>query len=191
VALNQCGRYYLLALTAQVRCLILSKDYPIAGQRLVDEKPTLTVLAKTTFDEVLGKSPERFLDPHLQSENVTLGLLTELYQQAHQIGAVNGAELDDASHVFDEHFRKKVYGARGWFPAVGRAKEQLLTKLKYLMACVEEVRRIDSLRLRIDEVVRGRLSFQELETAVAETKKQMAKTAGDMAAAPIVVFGLA
>jgi hypothetical protein len=191
VALNQCGRYYLLALTAQVRCLILSKDFTIAGERLADAKPTLASLAKTTFDEVLGKSPERFLDPRLQPDNVTLGLLTELYQQAHQVGAVDGAELKDASQVFDEHFRKKVYGAGGWFPAVGRAKAQLLIKLKYLMACIEEVGRIESLRLRIEETVKGRLSFQELALAVAEAKKQMAKTAGDMAAAPIVVFGLA
>jgi hypothetical protein len=189
-ALNQCGRYYLLALMAQVRCLILSTDFPLAVQRLADEKPTLAALAKTTFGEVMGKSPEQFLDPHLQSDNVTLGLLTELYQQAHQIGAVTGDEVGDASQVF-ERLRKKVYGAGGWFPAVGRAKGRLLTNLKYVMACVEEVGRIESLRLRIEEAVKGTLSFQDLETALAETKKQLAEAADEMAAGRIVVFGIA
>jgi hypothetical protein len=113
-----------------------------------------------------------------------------LYQQAHHIGAVTGAEVGDASQVF-ERLRKKVYGAGGWFGAVGRAKGRLLTNLKYLMACVEEVGRIESLRLRIEEAVKGRLSFQDLETAVAETKKQLAEAADEMAAAPIVVFGIA
>jgi len=72
----------------------------------------------------------------------------------------------------------------------GRAKGQLLAKLKYLMACVEEVGRLESLRLRIADAVQGRLSFPELETAVAVAKKQMAEAAADMATAPIVVFGL-
>jgi hypothetical protein len=187
VALNQCGRYYFLALTAQARCLILSNQLKRASQLLADERRTLTELAKSTFDEVLGKSPEVFFDPAFQADNVTLELLTDLYRQAYQIGAVDGAPVGEASQLF-ERLRSGIYGAgRKWFAPAGHAKRTLLARLKYLIACLEEIARIESLRLRIGLAIDGRLSFQELDRLLASSQElgERAKHAED-----VLVFGI-
>ena len=61
--LNQCGRCYLLALLTELRCLVLADNLVEAERRSANEKATLTDLAKVTFEEVLGRSPEVYLDP--------------------------------------------------------------------------------------------------------------------------------
>jgi hypothetical protein len=187
VALNQCGRYYLLALTTQMRCLISCQDLAEAEKRIAGEQQSLAALAKTTFDEVLGKAPEAYLDPALKPDHVTLELLTKIYQQAHQLRVTTEDRYPDAAQVF-EQLRPRLYGAGGWFGMVGKAKSSMLTKLKYLMACLEDVGRIESLRLRIADAIQGRLSFQELQQAVDSTKQSnQTPTASD----EIMVFGLA
>jgi hypothetical protein len=165
LALNQCGRYYLLALTAQVRCHVLANELAAAGEKLGAERPALTALARATFEGAMGTSPEAYLDPSLQADRVTLDLLAEVFRQAHELGAVGGEAVRDAGHLF-ERLRQRVYGAGGWFRPAGRAKTRLLAKLKYLMACLEEVGRVESLRLRVSEALAGRLSFEDLERAV-------------------------
>jgi len=187
VALNQCGRYYFLALTARARCLILAQDLVGAEQFLTAEKHTLTALAEATFQEVMGKSPEVYLDPNLQADNVTLDLVAEIHRQAHYLGAASGPELRDAGQVF-EHFRSRIYGAKSWFRPVGKAKATLLTRLKYLMGCLEDVSRSESLRLRIDEALAKKLSFQELEQAVETSRSQLSCPAGREPEGTIIAF---
>lgn len=165
LTLNACGRYFLLSLTQ-----ILANQLKEAEQELAAEKPTLKELARATFDEVMSKSPEVYLDPKLQGDHITLDLVTEIYQQAHQLGAVDGAQFKDAGQTF-EYFRPKIYAAGSWFRPTGRAKDKLLTKLKYLMACLEEVSRIEALRLRVATAIDGKLSFQDLNQAIARAKE--------------------
>ena len=190
LSLNECGRFYLLALTAQARCQILANRLAQAEKEIVGEKAALAALTRATFEEVMGKCPEVYLDPKLQGDNVTLDLVTEVYQQAHHLGAVSGTEFKDAGQMF-EHFRPKIYAAGSWFRPAGRAKDRLLTKLKYLMACLEEVGRIESLRLRVGEALRGSISFQELEKAVAALRGQASPPTGEGAPESVVAFAVA
>lgn len=171
--LSQCGRCFMLALTTQARCYLHLDDLQGAIKQLSGKKPTLTRMAKATFEEVMGKSPEAYLDPNLQADNVTLNLLSEVYQHAQRIGAVTHHEFNNASDTF-EHFRPRIYGAgRNWFRPAGKAKVRLLTKLKYLMACLEDIGRIDSLQLRLECARDGKISLQDLQKEMQDLEKEM------------------
>lgn len=161
------GRCYLVALATEIRCYILADDeLKIAGNRLDEEKPLFDRAAKVAFQEVLGRSPERFLDPAMQPHNVTLDLLSEIYRQAHRIGAVEDRELATASDLF-EHFRGRIFGARragGWvFSPGGQAASRMMANLRHLMTCLEEAGRIAALKLRIEEAIAGKFSLRDLE----------------------------
>jgi len=187
LALNQCGRYYMLSLTAQARCLVAGGEPLQAESLLRNEKPTLTALARTTFEEVLGKSPEIYLDPAFQRDNVTLESMAEIYLRAERIGAISSSRVRDAAALF-EVLRSKVYGAGGWFRPRGKAKDALMAKIKYLMACLEEVERVESLRLRIEAAVDNRVSFEDLRGVVAEMQKEYADRSADLFA-PVFAVG--
>lgn len=182
LVLNYSGRCYLLSLLTEVRCLILSENLNEAQRRIANEKPALQALAQATFQEVMGKAPETYLHPSLRADQVTLDLLAEVYQQAHRAGAVTDVQIRDAGQMF-EYFREKIYGARrwgGWVLGLGRrARATALTKLKYLMACLEETNRIEALRLRIEEAQRGAYSLRELEREVVALREQTARAPGE------------
>ncbi|MFO0877563.1 MAG: hypothetical protein U0840_09325 [Gemmataceae bacterium] len=192
IALNQSGRYYLLALMTQVRCLTLSNQLKIASDLLKQEKPALTAMAKAMFEKVIGKSPEVYLDPALQADGVTLDGMAELYQQAQRLGAISETQVQNASQLF-EYLRSRIYGAgRSWFRPFGRARQYTLSQLKYLMACLEEVTRVEAMRLRIDEALAGRLSLEELEKAVAAARTEACSSADPRdATVPVVAFAFA
>jgi hypothetical protein len=187
LALNQCGRYYMLSLTAQARCLVAGGELTQADSLLRNEKPTLTALARTTFEEVLGKSPEIYLDPAFQQDNVTLESMAEIYLRAERIGAISSSQVRDAAALF-EVLRSKLYGAGGWFRPRGKVKDALVAKIKYVMTCLEEVERVESLRLRIEAAADGRVPFKDLRKVVAEMQKEYADRSADQFA-PVFAVG--
>ncbi len=161
------GRCYLVALTTELRCHLLANDeLEIARKRLDHERPTFNLAAKVAFQEVLGKTPEQFLDPELQPHNVTLDLLSEIYQQARHIDAVDQQDASTASELF-EKFRGRIFGSQkgvGWvFAPHGKGTVKMLSDLRYLMTCLEEANRIGSLRLRVEEAIKGEFSLRDLE----------------------------
>lgn len=195
--LNQCGRCFMLALTTQARCYLHRDDLEGATRQLSEKWPVLIRLAKANFEEVMGKSPEAYLDPNLQTDNVTLDLVTEVYQHAHRLGAVTEREFNSASDTF-EYFRSKIYGAgRRWFRPVGKAKTRLLTNLKYLMACLEDIGRIDSLRLRLVDARDGKLSLQDLQKEIqtaqshAAGSSESASVGDSTSIGPVMAFAIA
>jgi hypothetical protein len=181
VALNQCGRYYLLALTAQVRSLILGGSLKLAEERIETESVTLTALAQALYDAVLGAAPEVYLDPRFQPDGVTLDLLAELYRQARQAGVAVPGEFADAGGTF-EHLRPRVASAR--IPTVKvlkplrRVKSRLLAGLKYLAACLEDINRVFALRLRIASAREGNYSLRDLERDVAAARADAVAAGG-------------
>jgi hypothetical protein len=191
VALNQCGRYYLLALTTQVRCLVLGDSLEIAEDRLGGEGKTLAALAQAAFHAVLGRSPEVYLDPRFQADGVTLATLTDVFRQA-RLAGVAVPEFADASATF-EHLRPRVVHARipsrTLFRPLGRAKKGLLDGLKYLAACLEDVNRVAALRLRIADARRGGYAPAELERALAAARADSWGSGGD--AEPSSLFAYA
>ncbi|WP_020471373.1 hypothetical protein [Zavarzinella formosa] len=188
LVLNQCGRYHMLSLTAQANCLVAGGELSQAEQLLRDEQPGLAMLAGVTFEAVLGESPEIYLDPAFQSDQLTLEVMAEVYQRARRIGAIFDEHARSAGDLF-EHLRSSLHGAGGWFRLRGRKKKSLLTNFKYLMACLEEVERVESLRLRIVAASEGRGSLDELRQFMAA---EHGKAAASVSALPdpvhVVVF---
>lgn len=161
------GRCYLVALATEVRCHMLAEDeLEIARKRLEQEAPIFNRAARFAFQEVLGRSPERFLDPALQPHGVTLELLSEIFERARRLDAVVGHDISTAGDFF-EQFRGRIFGARRgvrWALAPrGRRAAKMLLSLRYLMTRLEEADRVGSLRLRVEEAIRGQFSLGDLE----------------------------
>jgi len=173
--MNYRGRCYMVALMTELRCMILQDDMEQVIKRVENEKPKLEQAAKAVFDETVGKAPEMFLDPSLTSDGVTLGLMTEVYQQAHHAGAVSEPEIGNASEMF-EHVRSGIFRSRKglsriWRPA-GRAKKRCLEKLRYLMSCVEDTNRIKALGLMCGECRNRNILLRELDERVKSWKSE-------------------
>lgn len=170
-ALNQFGRYYFLALIAQVRSLVLQRNKSaMAISLLTDEDKALTLLAQTVFDSVLGEQPHVYLAPCFGPAHVTIDLLTEVYQQARFAGVNTQVEASDSGQMF-EHFRPHIGHARVRRPVFGsrsRMEEELLLKLKYLIACLEEINRLRALQLRTEQSKETSQSVQEFEEEVRQ-----------------------
>jgi len=177
LTLNLCGRYYMLSLTAQARCLLAGGGAVQAEKLLRGEQATLTTLARVTFEEVIGVTPEVYLDPGFQEHGVTLELLADVYLRAARMGGVPESNVGDAWELF-ERLRSKVYGAKGWFRARSKTRAALLARFKYLLACLEDVERIESLRLRIAAGSEGRGSFADLQRIAAEAGRAYSNSAG-------------
>jgi hypothetical protein len=181
VALNQTGRYYLLALMAQIRSLVLGGSLALAEERIETESVVLTALAHAFYDAVLGAAPEVYLDPRLQPDGITLDLLAELYRQARLAGVAVPGEFADAGGTF-EHLRPRVAAAR--IPTVKmlkplrQVKARLLAGLKYLAACLGDVNRVFALRLRIAAAREGNYSLRDLERDVATARAEAVATGG-------------
>lgn len=174
--LNQCGRCYLLALTATIRCRAHLHDWDDIEHLVAVEQATMVSLGKKMFGLVLGKSPEVYLEPRLQADGVTLEVMTEVYRQAYLAKAVEGNQVRDSGQMF-EQLRERVYGAsRGvLFSNSGRLRRQLLANLKYLIAALEDINRVESIRVRLVEArARGvdpATLEQEIERSLPELKE--------------------
>lgn len=168
-AVNYFHRCLLIALTTEVRCLAHQRRYQDAQTALDLRQPILKRAAKVMFDRVIGTAPERYLDPALQAENVSLSLLAEIHQQARRVEAISVESARDAAELFED-LRPKIFGSvRGWwglFSLQGRAKARALEQLRFLMACLEETNRVESLRLRLQHAAEQGDSFDEWERAI-------------------------
>jgi len=80
----------------------------------------------------------------------------------------------DASGTF-EFLRPGLVGFRGFASqlwSTRRSRARLLTRLKFLMACLEEVNRLRSLKLRIEAARDSGRSVIELEKEISTLKRQ-------------------
>lgn len=163
--LNYRSRCYYLSLLVETECLILQEQQVSAVHRLNEESQRLKQLAKVTFSQTIAKAPESYLDPVLESDGVTLELMAEVYRQARHAGATDDVEVSNAAEMF-EHVRKAVFRRRGWlwrtWRPVGSAKKRLLTKLRYLLACLEDTNRIHSMGLLLNEAEQRGTKLREL-----------------------------
>jgi hypothetical protein len=132
-------------------------------------------LARTTFQQVLGESPAVYLDPGFQDVQVTLELLAEIYQQARLAGVETDVKEPTPAWLF-EHLRPRIGKDRlpgGMFSSVRRKKDALMSNLKYLMACLEEVNRILGFELRIKNAIDHNYSFQQMEGLIQPMRKKV------------------
>lgn len=174
--LNYRSRCYLLALMAELHARIHLNEIPAAIQRVNTEKPRLQSLAKVTFEAVIQGRPELFLRADMAKEGVTLELMTELYQQARHAGAIASPEVESASQLF-EHCRAK--GIASGSCLFGGGGKQDAMQLRYLMACLEEINRIDGMRLLMAEANEKKASLPALRDRIRAWWQEKAGTATD------------
>ena len=175
--LNYRSRCYLLALMAELQSRILLNDLPAAIKRVNTEKPRLQSLAKSAFEAVVQDKPESYLRADMAKEGVTLELLTELYQQARHAGAIATPEVESAGQLFEHCRSKGIATGGGWFSS--DTSKQDAVQLRYLMACLEEINRIDGLRLLMAEAHEKKASVPGLREKVREWWKERVGTTTD------------
>jgi len=118
-----------------------------------------------------------FLRADMAKEGITLDLMAELYQQAAHAGAIATPKVESASQLF-EHCREKGIGSGGgWL--FRRDCKQDANQLRYLMACLEEINRIDGMRLLISEVHEKKASLPALRESLREWWKEKVGTTTD------------
>jgi hypothetical protein len=165
--LNYRSRCYLLGLMTELQSRILLDQLPGAIARVHDEKPQLQSIGKSLFEEVIQNKPELYLRADLAKEGITLESMTELYLQARQAGMITTPEIDSASQLF-EYCRSKGISGPGkviW-PFSRRDSRQDAIHLKYLMACIEEINRIDGIRLLMVEAQAKQASLSDLRDQI-------------------------
>ncbi len=195
LALHEYGRHYLLALSVQVRCLVLCGALGDAAGSIECEEGAMAELAQAMFDLVLGQSPAIYLDPNLKGDGVTLELLADVYQQASQAGVKTGVDEAGPARLF-EHIRGSVGTARitgSWWPWTSFEAEKAgrLSGLKYLMGCVEDVNRVRGFRLRIVDAQEHGYSMQELEQQIRPLREEATAAAPDKEGSPVMAYAFA
>jgi hypothetical protein len=174
--LNYRSRCYLLALMAELHARIQLNDVPAAIKRANTERPRLQSLAKVTFEAVIQGKPELFLRADMAREGVTLDLMAELYQQAKQAGAIATPEVESASQLF-EHCRAKGIASGSWL--FGGGSKHDAVQLRYLIACLEDINRIDGMRLLMAEAHEKKASIPDLRAKIREWWKEKVGTPSD------------
>ncbi|HEV3303376.1 MAG TPA: hypothetical protein VG055_27235 [Planctomycetaceae bacterium] len=191
--LNYRGRCYLLALLSELECDVLRGDLKGAQERAESQKPLLRDMVTTTFRETVGKAPDVYLSPELSGSGITLALMTELYQQLQQAGALGNVEIHDACCLF-EHLRGPIFhgrtGLRRFWAPLGRAKEKLVQNLRYLIACVEDTNRIESLRLMINESTQGRFDLRALRGQIQTWRNDQKAQRPDSPTGTVLAYSL-
>ena len=175
--LNYRSRCYLLGLMAELQSRILLDQLPAAITRVNDEKPRLQSIAKSTFEAVIRGRPEYYLRADMAKEGVTLDLMSELYQQARHAGAIASPEVESAGQLFEHCRAKGIAGGGSWL--FRKDSKQDAVQLRYLMACLEEINRIDGLRLLMAEAHEKKASVPGLREKVREWWKEKVGTATD------------
>jgi hypothetical protein len=171
--LNYRSRCYLLGVMAELQSRILLDQLPAAITRVNDEKPRLQSIAKSTFEAVIKGRPEYYLRADMAREGVTLEVMAELYQQARHAGAIASPEVESAGQLF-EHCREKGIAGGSWL--FRKNSKQEAVQLRYLMACLEEISRIDGMRLLISEAHEKKVSVPGLREKVREWWKEKVGT---------------
>jgi hypothetical protein len=185
--LSYRSRNYLLGLMAELQSRILLEQLPSAVTRVEEERPRLQTIAKSTFDAVIQGKPELYLRAEMAEEGVTLELMTELYQQAKHAGAISSPEVESAGQLFEHCRGRGIPGSPSWFS--GHDNKQDAVQLRYLMACIEEINRIDGMRLLMAEAHKKKARLQELREKVRSWWKEKVGTPTDSPEA-VVAYAL-
>ncbi|MDP0489552.1 MAG: hypothetical protein Q7Q71_00710 [Verrucomicrobiota bacterium JB023] len=161
--LNYRGRCYLMSLVTELRTRLLGEQPTEAISRFSEEKDTIEQIARATFDTAIGENPSAFLSDDMKVQGTTLDLMTEIYQSAQRIGVFTEAQIRNPSDMF-EYCRAKGVAGKSMFKWGSKKTSQALTdRLRYLMACLEDIGRAESLKLLADELRTKAVSFKDFQ----------------------------
>ncbi len=173
--LNCRSRLYVVALLTELRCLVSSNEAGNALSRIDEERNCLKEIATKCFKETLGKKPERFLRPSFQEHGVTLNVMSEIYQNAKQLGVIDEPAVSDANDLF-EHMRKRISNRKGWLGFMKRDSiKDELASLNYLLACLEECAKVEGLGLLIKSAGEKGTSPSELFTSLKQWRSEQSQ----------------
>ena len=159
-----------MSLLTEIRCLMSGDESKRATERIDEEQFCLNAVAKACFDQTFKKDPERYLAASFQPHGVSLDVLTNIYQQAKQLGVIDQPQVDDANQMF-EHLRVRGRSWQGMLRGLTRGGlEKDVQSIRYLLACLEETSKIEGLRLMIGDVQKRGGSLSELICRLKEWK---------------------
>lgn len=188
--LNIRGRFYVISLLIELRCMMSSDDSNQAMERIGEEQQALMKIASACYDQTLKTDPERYLRACFQSQGVNLDLLAGIYQQAKQLGIIDQPQIADANGMF-EHVRDKLQKGQGyWNWMFGAKVNDELQKLRYLLACLEETSKIEGLKLLIGDVRQQNGSLSELVSKLREWKDKQVVQERAGEAPPVFAYAL-
>tara|TARA_B100001093_G_C26799415_1_gene1002655 strand:+ start:291 stop:1436 length:1146 start_codon:yes stop_codon:yes gene_type:complete len=161
--LNYRGRCYLLSLVTELRSLLLKEQPNEAISRFLEEKDNIEQFARATFDSAIEGNPQLFLSEDMKNQGTTLDLMTEIYQSAQRVGVFTEAQISSPCDMF-EYCRSK--GIKGKPLVKWRTKHasiSLAKRLKYLMACLEDIGRAESLKILAGQLKTKAIRFSDLQ----------------------------
>ena len=162
--LNYRGRCYLLSLLTELRARLLEESLSEAVSRFDEERSTIESLAKATFVRAIGESPATFLAAATKEEGVSLDMMTEIYQHAQRLGAFTEAEIRTSSDMFEFCRSKGISGRPTIRLPFAEKPRDLSKRLKYVMACFEDIGRVESLKLLAGHIKKASIPFTALQT---------------------------
>jgi hypothetical protein len=162
--LNYRGRCYIISLVTELRTRLLGGQTNEAIARFSEEKETIEQFARATFNMAVGEDPSVFLSDDMRTQGTTLDLMTEIYQAAQRIGVFTEAQIRTPSDMF-EYCRSKGIAGKSMFNWNSKQTSHALSgKLKYLMACLEDIGRAESLKLLAEELRTKSVSFKDFQS---------------------------
>ncbi len=176
--INYNGRCYILGLMTRIRALLLLNSYDEIESMYDLAKETLREYSKVMFDLVIGEGPEIFLSSSMKTEGVTLEVMTEIYQNAYRIG-VTDYDFREPSDLF-EHCRVKGIAGKSFMPDImpknmfsSKKGSEQVHSLKFLMSTLEEVSKIESSVLIVQQLKKSGVNYANFEKDITDACSHM------------------
>lgn len=157
------ARQYFLALGVETASLLGAEKYQEAQRRLNDEEINLKQLANSAFQAVLTKDYELYLSPRFKDQ-ITLMALSDLLQQAQNLGLIPAGEDISPEYVFETN-RAKIYNASTsrLSPRFRDFQKTALPRLRLAISMFEETARLISWRDSLRAFEAKGLSVREVQ----------------------------
>jgi len=170
--LNYRGRCYLLSLLTELRSRLLLGSVSQTTQRFTEERPLIEMLARSTFRTAIGDSPEVFLSHAMKDQGVSLALMTELFQKANRYDPDGTPIIRNADDMFELCRPNGIVGRSRKLWPFGAGPSAFAIRLKYALACLEDIGRVEALHLVADQVGRAKITLADLQNQCDEWATQ-------------------
>lgn len=170
--LNYRGRCYLLSLLTELRSKLLLGAVSETTIRFREERSLIEMLAKSTFTNAIQDTPEAFLSYAMREQGITLELMTDLYRHACRYDAIGGVTIRQPSDMFELCRSRGIVGkSKRWWP-FGGSPVTFANRIKYALACFEDIGRVEALHLLAEQVDKAKLTIAELQLKCADWAKE-------------------
>lgn len=161
--LNYRGRCYLLSLLTELRSRLLLGSVSQTTQRFTEERPLIEMLARSTFRTAIGDSPQVFLSHAMKDHGITLELMAELYRNANRYDPDGTPVIRDADDMFELCRPSGIIGKSRKLWPFGTGPDTFANRLKYALACFEDIGRVEALHLIAEQVGRAKTTLVDLQ----------------------------